>query len=82
MVPNEDATIGTLVGGGVTAVAAGIIGAPLLVAGAAGVAGIVGASWLARKMGYNTWLSDKKEERVVARPLCCIACKSPVKHLR
>ena len=82
MVSNDGATGGTMVAGGVAAVAAGIAGAPLVAAAAVGVAGIVGSAYLLRKMGFNVWLTDDKTEKVVATPLCCIACNSPVKHLR
>lgn len=76
MVSNDGATGGTMVAGGVAAVAAGIAGAPLVAAAAVGVAGIVGSAYLLRKMGFNVWLTDDKTEKVVATPLCCIACNS------
>ncbi len=82
MVSNASATTATMVVGGIAYVAAaGIVGAPL-VAAAVGVAGIVGSAYLLREMGFNVWHTDDKTERVVDTPLCCIACNSPVKHLR
>ncbi len=82
VVPNPDATKATLIAGGVAGVAGAVVGAPLLAAGAIGVAGVVGSSFLLRKLGFNIWLTKDGTKQNVGERLCCIACKSPVKHLR
>ena len=81
-VPNEDASMETLITGGVASVAGLVSGAPLLLAGAIGVGGIVAASKIAKTWGFNSWGSNRSHEAVLQNPLCCIQCKQPAKHLR
>ena len=82
LVPDDDGTVGTLIAGGAAAAAGLFFGAPLLLAGAVGVGGIIVASKVAKKLGYNSWLSNRQHEAVIQSPLCCIQCKQPAKHLR
>ena len=83
-VSNENGTTGTLIAGGVAAVGAIVIGAPLILAGAVGLGGIFAASKIAKKMGFNAWGSSLSHPVSVQgqRYLGCIQCKQPVKHLR
>jgi hypothetical protein len=81
-VANDDATVAALVGGGLAA-AASLAFAPLLLAGALGVGAAAAGGYGLRRLGYNVFgSSDLKHEAVVARPVCCIVCRHPVKHLR
>jgi len=81
-VPDDDATTGSLIAGGVAGVAGLVFGAPLILAGVIGVGGIVVASKAAKAMGFNSWGSDRTHEEIIGSPLCCIQCKQPAKHLR
>ena len=79
ILPKDNATIVTLIAGGFV----GLITLPAgpIVSAIAATATVTGTSFLARKFGFNVWLTKDKEERVISAPLCCIACKKPVKHL-
>ena len=81
-VPNDDATVAALIGGAVIG-GASLFFAPLVVVGVLGVGAVAAGSYGLRKLGCNVFgSSDLKHEAVVARPVCCIQCRNPVKHLR
>lgn len=80
--PNSDATIATLIGGGVAG-AASLAVAPIAVAVGLGVGAIVLGSFGLRAMGFNVWGTGLTHEvKHSTQHLCCVQCRHPVKHLR
>ena len=80
-VPNADMGKGALAAAGAAGLVALVFGAPVILAAAAGVGGLVGAHKLARKLGFNSCSTDKTHKEST-QPMCCIECKTPAKHLR